>query len=177
MTQVDVYALDDEVELFVNGVSAGCKAAGAASQNKVSFDVVYQPGSIEAVGRSGGRETGSHRLVTAGSPARLALSVDRASIQAGAADLAYLTITVQDAAGVTVKHGEPLISLEVSGAGELIGLGSGNPNSDESYVGSQHKAHQGQLLAIVRSARQPGSITITARTDGLPPAQIELQAQ
>jgi beta-galactosidase len=50
MTRVDVYAIDDEVELLVNEVSFGRKPAGAAVENKVSFDVPYQPGAIETVG-------------------------------------------------------------------------------------------------------------------------------
>ena len=45
------------------------------------------------------------------------------------------------------------------------------------YVGNQHKAYHGRLLAIVRSAVQPGAITLTAQTEGLPAASIELQAQ
>ena len=53
-----------------------------------------------------------------------------------------------------VKHGEPLISVEVSGAGELIAIGSGNPLSEEMYTGNQHKAYQGRLLAILRSTRE-----------------------
>ena len=176
-TQVDVYAIDDEVELLVNGVSAGRKPAGAAVQNKASFDVTYQPGTIEAVGYTGGKETGRTRLVTAASPAALRVTPDRAVIQAGCGDLAYVTIEVQDRDGVTVKHGEPLISLEVSGAGELIAVGSGNPLSDEMYVGSQHKAYHGRLLAIVRSAAQAGVVTLTARAEGLSAATIELQVQ
>ena len=67
-----------------------------------------------------------------------------------------MTIEVQDQDGVPVKHGEPLISVAVSGAGELIAIGSGNPLSEEPYVGSQHTAYHGRLLAIVRSAAQAG---------------------
>ncbi len=176
-TQVDVYAIDDEVELLVNGVSAGRQPAGAASQNKASFTVTYQPGTIEAVGYTGGKETGRFSLVTASTPAVLRLSADRAVIEAGGSDLAYVTIEVQDHNGVPVKHGEPLISLEISGAGELVAIGTGDPLSEEMYVGSQRKAYEGRLLAIVRSAAQPGTITLTARADGLPAAAVKLQAQ
>jgi beta-galactosidase len=56
LTQVDVYSIDDEVEVIVNGISAGRKPAGAACQNKVSFDVEYQPGILEAVGYKDGQE-------------------------------------------------------------------------------------------------------------------------
>ena len=177
LAQVDVYSIDEEVEVRVNGVPAGRKPAGAACQNKASFDVVYQPGAIEAVGYTGGKETGRHRLVTASEPAALSLSADRDVIQAGCGDLAYVTIEVQDKNGVVVKHGEPLISVEATGAGDLLAIGSGNPESDGMYVGNQHKAYHGRLLAIVRSAAQPGAIMLTARAEGLPETRIELEAQ
>ena len=42
------------------------------------------------------------------------------------------------------------------------------------YVGSQHKAYQGRLLAVVRTTGQAGEITLKARADGLPTAQVQL---
>jgi len=172
--QVEVYAIDDEVELFVNGVSAGRKPAGAASQNKASFEVIYQPGTIEAAGYTGGKETGRTTLKTASTPVGLRLTPDRAVLQATYGDLAYVTIEVMDQDGVLVKSGEPVISLEVSGAGELLAIGSGDPLSEEPYVGSQRKAFHGRLLAVVRTTGQAGEITLKARADGLPTAQVQL---
>ena len=67
--------------------------------------------------------------------------------------------------------------MEVGGAGELIALGTGDPVSEESYVGSHRKAYRGHLLAVVRSNGQPGAISLTARVDGLPESKIELQAK
>ncbi|NSW53341.1 MAG: glycoside hydrolase family 2 protein [Anaerolineae bacterium] len=177
LAQVDVYCADEEVELIVNGVPAGRKPAGAACQNKVSFDVVYQPGVIEAVGYRNGAENGRFSLETTGAPAALALSADRTNITADGGDLAFVTIEVHDAAGRRVKMAEPSIHITVSGAGELVALGSGNPLSDESYTGSQHRAFQGRLLAVIRSTPEAGPITITAQAEGLPLAQIQLQAQ
>jgi beta-galactosidase len=107
----------------------------------------------------------------------LCLTADRPVIRSGCSNLAYISIEVQDAAGVPVKHGEPLISLEVSGAGELMTIGSGNPLSEELYVGNQHRAYHGRLLAIVRSAATPGIITLIAQTDGLPAATIHIEAK
>ena len=65
----------------------------------------------------------------------------------------------------------------MDGAGELIAIGTGNPVSEEMYVGDHRKAYQGHLLAVVRSDGQPGEITVSARTEGLPETQITLQAQ
>jgi beta-galactosidase len=75
-----------------------------------------------------------------------------------------------------VKHGEPEIRVEVSGAGELMAVGTGNPVSEEMYTGSQRMAYQGHLLAVVRSNGQPGEIVLTARMEGLPEAQVKIKA-
>jgi len=174
-TRVDVYAVDDEVELFVNGVSAGRKPAGAASENKASFDVTYEPGVLEAVGYVGGRDTGRFRLATTGSPAALHIEADRTAIAAGCSDLAYVAITAVDGDGAAVKHHDVPVTVEVTGAGELIAIGTGDPMSEEPYVGNRRTTFQGRLLAIVRSAAEAGAITITARAEGLSPASIELQ--
>lgn len=176
LCQVDVYSIDDEVEVLVNGVSAGRKPAGAAVQNKVSFDVVYQPGRIEAVGYLNGQESGRYQLVTTGETAALGISVDRAAIHSGCADLAFVTIVLLDAEGRLVKNGDVEVTVDVSGAGELIAIGSGNPCSEESYTGSHHLTFQGRLLAVVRSTQEPGEITVTALSDGLPPATIQLES-
>ncbi len=122
--QVHVYSSDDEVELFVNNQSQGRKPAGAVVKNKTRFDVVYQPGTIEAVGYKSGKETGRHKLVTSSAPAALRLVPDQDAIKADVGSIAYVDITVEDQAGVLVRHIEPEISVEVSGPGVLIAIGT-----------------------------------------------------
>ncbi|MAU08347.1 MAG: beta-galactosidase [Anaerolineaceae bacterium] len=174
-TQVDVYSIDDEVELFINGASVGRQPAGAANKNKASFEVTYQPGTIEAVGYTNGTETGRAQLSTAGKPAALRISSDRDQLAATHGDLAYITIEIVDENGVVVSAGEPTVSVEVEGAGDLAVLATANPVSEESYVGNERKAHNGRLLAIVRTSGEPGQITLTAQTKSLPETSIQLQ--
>jgi beta-galactosidase len=153
-TVVEVYCADDKVELLINGVSLGLKPAGAASQNKAVFDVTYEPGVIVAIGYTGGRETGRTTLATAGEPAALRLTPDRAALDCAYGDLAYVTVEVVDQAGEVVKCAEPELSFEVSGAGELVAVGTANPVSEELYVGNRRKAFQGRLMAVIRSTGQ-----------------------
>jgi beta-galactosidase len=115
--------------------------------------------------------------VTASAPAALRLTPDQSVIKADTGSIAYVDIEIQDKTGVLVKHGEPDISVEVAGAGELLAVGTGNPISEEMYVGNHRKAFQGHLLAVVRSTGQPGEITLTAKTEGLPPAQVKIQTK
>ena len=175
-TRVYVYAIDDEVELFINGVSQGRKPAGDAQQYKAIFEVTYQPGLVEAVGYTGGKETGRVSLTTPGAPAALRVSADRSEIRGEYGDLAYITVDIVDQAGRVVKRAEDEVILAASGAGELIAVGTANPVSEELYVGDRRKAWRGSLTAVVRSTGQPGAITLTARVAGLPEAKVELRA-
>ena len=176
-TRVDVYSVDEEVELFVNGLSAGRKPAGETAKNKTSFEVTYQPGTIEAVGYNAGKETGRTSLKTSGAPAALRLTVDRAEIHREFGDLASVTVEVLDQDSCVVRWADPEVSLEVTGAGELIAVGSANPMSEELYVGDKLKSWNGLLMAVVRSSGQAGEIILKASADGLTATEIKLNAQ
>jgi beta-galactosidase len=176
-TRVDVYSVDEEVELFVNGVSAGRKPGGAAQKNKTSFEVIYRPGTVEAVGYSGGKEMGRASLKTAGSPVALRAAVDRGEIHCQLGDLAYVTVEVLDQDDCVVKWAEPEVSFEVTGAGELIAVGTANPMSEELYVGDKRKAWNGRVMAVIRSTGQAGGIILKASADGLRTTEVRLRAQ
>jgi beta-galactosidase len=172
--QVDIYAVDEEVELLINGASFGRKPV---SQNKATFDATYQPGIIEEVGYREGKEVSRTSMKTADAPAALRLTPDRSTIDSQYGDLAYITVEIVDQDGCVVPTAEHEVTFEVSGAGELIAVGTANPSSEESYVGQQRKAWHGRLLAVVRSSGQIGDIVFKAHTDGLPLSEIRLNAK
>jgi beta-galactosidase len=176
-TKVYVYAVEEEVELVVNGISLGRKPAGEAQKYKAVFEVTYEPGTIEAVGYRDGKGTNRARLSTAGAPAALCASVDRSQIRSEYGDLAYVTVEIVDQNGCVVKWAENEVTLNVSGAGELIAVGTANPVSKELYVGSRRRAWKGSLMAIIRSTGQAGEIVLTASAEGFAPAEIRLLAK
>lgn len=173
-TRVDVYAVDEEVELLVNGAPVARKPAGDSQKCKVSFEVTYQPGEITAVGYTGGKETGRTSLKTTGAPLGLRLTPDREAVKAVYGDLAYVTVEVIDQDGAVVKYAEDEVTLEVSGPGDLLAVGAANPLSEELYVGNSRKAWHGRLMAVVRSSGQPGEIRLDASAPGLAGAQARI---
>jgi beta-galactosidase len=175
-TRVDIYSIDEEVELFVNGVSAGRKPGGDAQKNKTSFEVTYQPGMIEVVAYSGGKETNRTSLKTSGSAVALHAIADRAEICSEFGDLAYVTVEVLDQDGCVVKWADSEVFFEVTGAGELIAVGTANPMSEELYVGDRRKAWNGRVVAVIRSTGQAGEIVLKARADGVNATDVRLYA-
>jgi beta-galactosidase len=66
--RVEVYSDADEVELILNGESAGRAPAGEEHRFRAEFDMTYRAGELLAIAYTNGREQGRHRLVSATGP-------------------------------------------------------------------------------------------------------------
>lgn len=172
---VEVYSDAEEVELLINGVSHGAKAAGRENRFIATFEVAYAPGEIVAVARTTGVEVARTRLVTAGDDVTLTADTDRSSLRADDTDLAYIDIVFRDSHGTPAMNIDRLVSVVVDGAGVLQGLGSGRPDNTESYLASEHTTFDGRLLAIVRPTAA-GSISVRIDSDGYESVEIHLEA-
>lgn len=150
----------DRVELFIGGRSLGVKK----SANPMRWQVAYERSPLKAVGRSGGREV-ADELRPAGPAAKLSVKADRNAIRADGAEVAELTVSVRDAAGVLVPaSGE--VHFEVKGPGALRGIG-GWPKA---------RIALGVGRMVVQSTPKPGKIRVRAKFGNLPPTEISVQS-
>lgn len=174
------------VELFLNGRSLGEKrrefpaqgtsggwnsyalpvVASTTGDLHFSWDVPYQPGVLEAVGkRRDGTVACRAELRTAGSPAGIRLAVDRDTITTGMGDVAHVSVELVDSAGTVVPTANSLVRFSLTGAGTVL-LDNGDLRDLEPYRPEQRHAFNGRGLAILRAAR-PGTLALTATADGL----------
>ncbi|MCU1388121.1 MAG: glycoside hydrolase family 2 sugar binding [Ilumatobacteraceae bacterium] len=172
---VEVYADADEVELLVNGRSVGSKPAGAAQRYRTEFELTYEPGEIVAVARRGGTELGRHVLSSASGPTSLQMRVDRPEISAESSDLAYVELTLVDAAGVACHTEQRHLTIEVDGPGVLQGLCSANPKTDENFTSGSCTTFDGRALAVIRPTG-PGQIAVNAAAENGERSVVVLQA-
>ena len=165
----------DKVELFLNGESLGAKET--QKNQHLAWNVTYAPGTLEARGYKNGAQTLTARRETTGTPAALALSVDRQEIAANGEDVAMVAVEVHDAQGRIVPVTDNDIAFKITGAGKLIGLGNGDPADQASDKGSTRKAFCGRAMAIVQSAKGAGTINIEATSTGLASAELALSVK
>lgn len=177
---VEVYAPSEEVELFINGRSQGRKPSGEAHEFKAVFEVSYQPGTIEAVAYDGGTAVGSYLLQSAGAElvldmsAETDVSAEQAASVLESQDLLFVNIRLTDANGNLHVLKDRPVELEISGAGELLGFGSGAPYTEESYVDHIHTTFEGRAFAVIRlkteachsSGVSRAAVKITAHAEG-----------
>ncbi|MET7350828.1 glycoside hydrolase family 2 TIM barrel-domain containing protein [Streptomyces mirabilis] len=147
---------------------------GSAGKLHLTWKVPYAPGELKAVARRGGRTVATDVLRTAGAPHAIRLTPDRTSLAADGRSLLFVTAEVVDARGVVVPDAEHLIAFDIEG-GSLAGLDNGREESAERYQASTRTAFHGKALAIVRSGTRPGSLRVTARSEGVRGATVTVR--
>ena len=161
-----VYSNLDEVELLLNGKSLGVKQVPRLGH--VEWKVAYAPGVIEARGRRNGQVILTERRETTGPAQKIRVTADRMEIGADGQDVAMITVEALDEHGRLVPTANNKLAFRISGAGQLIGVGNGNPNCLESDKEPKRSLFNGLAQVIVQSTDKPGSILVEAVEDGAP---------
>jgi len=171
---VEVYSNCEEVELLLNGKSLGSKPHPADDSAR-AWSVAFEPGTLRAVGKNGGRGVASYALRTAGKAAKIVLSADRPKIAAEWDDVSYVTATVVDENGVLVPGASDAVSFKVAGPGVIAAVDSADNASHEAFQASERRAFQGWCVAVLK-AGAAGRIAMTASAPGLAAGSITIEA-
>lgn len=178
VTPVHVYTSGDEAELFLNGRSLGRKVKQPYQYRLRWDDVQYEPGELRVVAYKGGQSWATDTVRTTGPASKLTFAIDRSPIKGDGRDLSYITAIVVDSRGERVPTADNLIRFTVTGAGSLAATANGDPTSHDSFQSPQCKAFHGQCLLIVRSTGgNRGPIHVTAESESLPGAELELTSE
>jgi beta-galactosidase len=159
---VEVYADAEEAALLLDGKELG---RAPVVQYKAVFDTVYRPGKLEVLAYKDGKERSRWALQSCGPDLMLSLASDREELRLGRGDLAYLAISLRDAAGTINTAAEAKLSVTVEGAGVLQGLGSGSPVTTDVYTGNECGLFEGRALAVIRPTA-PGEIRVRVQAAG-----------
>lgn len=113
-------------------------------------------------------------MKTAVGATELRVVADRSTLRAKTQDLAYISIDLTGADGITKSSEDTAVTVEVDGAGKLLALGSARPNMGENFFSDTHTTYYGKALAVVRGDA-PGKITVTVKAKGLLAKTLELE--
>ena len=150
---VQAFSNCKQVELFLNGASLGKQAMKPNS--KLSWQVKYAPGILSAKGfDDAGNVTAETKVETTGDAVAIQLTRDpdnvlprvspaessrtsgkmpeaRSIINADGEDVAVFTVSAVDAQGRAVPVAQNKVHFAVEGAGNIIGVGNGDPSCHE----------------------------------------------
>ncbi|HSH19779.1 MAG TPA: glycoside hydrolase family 2 TIM barrel-domain containing protein [Draconibacterium sp.] len=170
---VFVYSNTETVELLQNGRSLGTKKVNPDTYQAI-YLVDYKKGELTANAFNGGKKVATHSIKTAGEPDKIVLKNERESVSSDKDRLIFLTLEIQDQKGARCPFADDEVTVEVSGAGELIGLDSGNQFSHELYKQNIRKAYEGRLLLTIRPKGE-GTTSVQCRAGNLETGTINIQ--
>lgn len=175
MAEIEVFSIGDSVELFLNGTSIGSKKLEYC---RCTFKTTYEPGILTAVSYDdAGNEIARGKLFTAKGAAKLQILPEEKTIKADGEDLLFVPIHVTDENGVLNMAEDKRIAVTVSGAGTLLALGSGRPESEEKFLDGSYTSWHGRVLAVVKTKAEAGTIQITASAEGVEPVSTEVETE
>ena len=191
MVPVFVYTDSPSAGLFLNGRSLGVKTKvtpkkktkGDREENvearyRLRWDVPFAPGELMAVSiDASGQPVDTAFVRTAGAPAAVKLEYDGRRLQADGEDLAYVTVSIVDAAGNLCPLADSPVTFDVTGPGAFRACANGDPTCIEPFQGPSMHAFNGKLTAIVQSSSsEAGKIYLRATSPGLEDATLMIRS-
>ena len=162
-------------ELFVNGKSQGKISKNPAERldrYRLRWNnVKYEPGEIKVVVYDAqGNKAGEQTVKTAGKPAALKLEAwtqNSPLLKSNGDDLAFITVSLTDADGTLIPQADDQLTFEVTGAGSFEAVCNGDATSLESFKAPTMKLFNGQLVVVVRSSKEAGTLTLKVTDEKL----------
>ena len=173
--KVHCYTNCEEVELFLNGKSAGKQKA--VPYKKLIWSLVYQPGKLEAKAYKDGKLVTSNVVETTSAPDEISLNSNVNFIKANGCDVAVIRVVIKDDKGRVVPTANNLVIFSIEGPGKIIGTGNGNPTSYEPDKAKQRLAFNGHCLVLVQSDKKAGAIKLKASSAMLRGAELVIKVE
>lgn len=179
---IDVRACSNapKVELFCNGISQGSFTIDHQHGLELvpTWKIPYQPGEIKAVAYDDQGEiiaTDVQRSFK--DAARIKLKSDKSFLLANGTDLSFIEISMEDEDANPVRNANNRVTVEVAGAGRLIGLDNGDSTDYDPYKGTSRRLFSGKAMAIVAANTTPGTIVVKVSSKGMESQSITLKSR
>jgi beta-galactosidase len=182
ITPVMVYTSYPSAELFINGISQGIRSKNDSTvMNRYRLmwnETKYQPGELTVKAYDdNGNIAATETVRTAGRPHHLVLKANRTEARADGNDLVYVTVQVADSNGNIVPTATCPVSFKVSGAGSFEATANGDPTCLLPFQEPYMPLFSGAATAIVRTAKNPGKLTLQASAPGIKKASITIDCR
>lgn len=160
-----VYSNCDEVELSVNGRSAGRKVMPV--NGHLSWNVEYRPGKVVATGYKKGKKIMTRRIDTTGEAVKMDITEFRHTDAYGLSTVIY-DVTLLDAKGRFVPTACNLLKIIADENSRIAGVGNGDPafrdverpmNGEKTFSVKAFNGHA-QVIVESRTAKPAARISL-----------------
>ncbi len=155
----------EDVELLLNGKSLGIQHNDTTDIRKRNMiywkNVPFEKGTLIAIAKKHGKEVARHQIRTAGKAVALKAVCENEKWKSDGMDLQYIRVYAVDKKGMVVPNIEDAIKFEVKGAATLKAIDNGDHYTNELFDVNPKHMKGGFVMAILRSERNPGKVTVS----------------
>lgn len=171
---VEVYSDADEVELILNDKVIGRKKVGVDQEYKAIFDMIYQPGTLQACNIRNDIKCETF-IIKSPSNASIKLNPNKHILKADSNDLCFIDIDIKDLDGNRQTYPEICVKAFITGHAQLIGFGSGDSNNSKHFNDQTMTTYDGRLLAILKAGKTPGKAIFAVESEGFERKEIVIE--
>lgn len=173
--KIEVYTEACQVRLELNGKVIDTKKV---KKYRAVFSAAYAPGELAAVALDeSGKEISRFSLHSGIAGKKLTVKQSKSTLRADGQDLCYIEIEFTDESGRLLPAMEQKVEVQVSGAATLAGFGSALCKTDELFDKPYHDSYRGRCLAVLRTEKKTGAVTVTVSSADVAPVTIQLEVK
>ena len=129
------------------------------------FIVPYRAGELKAIAADRYNNVVARSLTTTGPVTNLKLTAERTTIRASHQEIVFFRVVATDHENRLVPTATLRVNISLEGEGTLLAAGNGSPLIDGSIQDKEFRLFRGRGLIILRSNGEPGSITLSVRSE------------
>ena len=202
--QILTYTNADEVELFIDGKSAGRQSnpkTDPARRNQILWTLGESNGAatphpsrggvaegrggvsnldlstlcLEAVAYHDGKVVARHRIDPPGKAVALRVTPEDTGWRADGTDLMHLRIEAIDSKGRRVTTASDELTFSLDGDARLVAVSNGDMRSNEPNVATRRSLYRGSALVILRAGTTPSKVSLSASAAAFKPVTTVLR--
>ncbi len=180
MMLVEVYSNCAELQLLLNGANKGRKRLADFEDRIVKWAIPYEPGVLTVQGWKVSEEDSISRLkrgesdasaaasiATHGSPAAIAMGVDRRLLANDGYDVAHVEVQLVDGTGRPVRAEERELVFTVDPGLRVLGVDNGDSRNVQDFQSDRIVTHEGRALLVVQSTGTCGKFRVGVSGAGM----------
>jgi len=173
--RVVCYTNGEEAELLLNDRPVGDRKPYDPDTGIIHWDLDYEPGALKVKAFRSGEVFAANTLKTDGEPQVLQLLEEKSRPKLSKQyDVAVISMAAVDDAGNSVYSAEQLVTVQIKGPAELLGLENASGDAADNYLDDKQRLNHGRLVAYVRATADEGAVQVTCSAPGLKPLQLEM---
>ena len=170
--EVRIFSNCEEGEIILNGRQILKKSF---QDNVISHFVKYESGELIVRGYNQGELVAEDIKQTSGQPVKLQMRVvEHENNHPKENETVLVEVYAVDENNIEVPTADTLVTLDITGDGELIGMSNGNPVDHTDKFNKSRRLFSGKMLVIVQCREEFNNICIEAKAENCESVKLEL---